>query len=353
MNKTNLLVGAYYCEENTFAQIDEIFKYISETGDIIKEGLNELQINYLNLEIAKFEKSFNSLEKSKKIKTKEDFYKIFDNMIECFYSEFNLSNCEKPKITIVEKFPHPFEDKNYKAMTFSALHEKKFGVPKGIYLLEKYTVHGISEIMIAHEIMHYVLNNLTKPEELLNQEPFLSEGIVDFTSQYLLLKYNIIDTVCLKNWIEFGRANCTDDYIGSLYFREAKQILLIAKKRGMAEIKKLINFGMKELASLNMKEYYYGTCEAYEDKVLNRLISIYDTALTEFSLTVEEFNLFNQLLASFNGVEIEKISLDLMEKEEKLKNLKSLQQKGLLYILDNKVFNTNISLLRTIKVRLF
>lgn len=352
MNKINLLVGAYYCTNNTCAQIDEIFKYINEDGSIIQDELNELQIEYLKLEIDKYKHSFEELEEHKKNQTKEEFYKIFDNMIECFYNEFNLSNCEKPNITIVEKFPHPFEDRNYKAMTFSELHEKQFNVPKGIYLLEKYTIHGISEIMIAHEIMHYVLNNLTKTDELLNQEPFLSEGIVDFTSQYLLLKYNIIDEICLKNWIEFGRANCTVDYIGNLYFREAKQILLIAKKCGMSEIKKLIKQGMRILSNMDMRDYCFKDNIVIEDKVLNKLVSLYDIALSEFVLSVDELCLFKHLLDQTDGVIMENIFLSSIEQEKIPLILNSLQKKGLLYILDNKVFNTNFKIFSTIKIRL-
>ena len=47
LDKTKLLVGAYYLENPKFAQIDEIFKYIDDDGKIITKDLDNIQMGSL------------------------------------------------------------------------------------------------------------------------------------------------------------------------------------------------------------------------------------------------------------------------------------------------------------------
>lgn len=352
LTKNELLTGAYYSADFRCAQIDEIFKYIDDDGYILGENLNDIQSSFVLSEIDKYTESFNKLSaKNKKISNKK-FYEIFDNIIDLFYKEFNVKNYKKPKITIVEKFPHPFEDRNYKAMTFNKTHEQQFNVPEGIYLLKKYTIHGISEIMIAHEIMHYIESYMTPINEQLKQCPFLVEGIVDFMSLYLLQKYNIIDGICIKNWLSFGRGNCSKDYIGSLYFKQAKQILLIAKTCGIEEVKRLIMGGDRLLSNIDLSKYCDKDYKIAKDKTLQKIVSYYDLIYTNFVLTAEELYVFESTLGLVDGEEIKKLDLNINKQKSK-KILESLQKYGLVYILDDMVYNTNKTTLKTIKVSLF
>lgn len=352
MNKYELLMGAYYCNELRFAQIDEIFKYILEDGKISDE-LSAMRKKFLSEEIKKCEDAYNLLTSEQKNCNKEIFDKIFNNMINCFYQEFNIINYKKPNITIVSRFPYPFEDRNYKAMTFSKLHEKQYNVPEGIYLMDKYAKHGIAEIMMAHEIMHYILNYFTPQEFLLKQESFLSEGLVDFISLYLLLKYNILDEICIKNWISFGRVNCTYDYIGSLYSNESKQILLIAKRAGINGLLNLVVNGIGNLVNIDLKEYTDLFNIKQEDEVLNKLISFFDNAMTNVNINVNEFYLYKKLLGVKDGIKIEKLNKSIKNIDSIKKELMNLQKKGFIYILDDVVYNTNFSIFNTIKVTLF
>jgi len=350
LKKEDLLIGAYYSNLNRCSQIDEIFKYIDDKGEILTDNLNDIQIDFLKEEIANFKTSFLKL----KYRTldENDFYRIFDKMIECFYKEFNIKHYKKPKITIVDKFPHPFEDRNYKAMTFNKTHEKQFKIAEGIYILKKYAIHGISEIMIAHEIMHYIQSYFTPENEQLKQCPFLVEGIVDFFSLYLLMKHKIIDDICIKNWLSFGRGNCSEDYIGSLYFKQSKQICLIAKTAGANKVKNLVKSGDKCLSKLDLNEFCNLPTKFSKDKTMQKLLSFYDLVFSNFVLTSEEFCLFKSTLNLFEGKNSSKLKT-IFPKKQLTTLLNSLQKKGLVYLLDDIVYNTNSSVLKTIKISLF
>lgn len=63
LKKTKLLIGAYYIDNPKFAQIDEIFKYISDEGEPITNELDEIQKQFLNSQIAEFKESYSFLEK--------------------------------------------------------------------------------------------------------------------------------------------------------------------------------------------------------------------------------------------------------------------------------------------------
>lgn len=355
LKKTKLLIGAYYIDNPKFAQIDEIFKYISDEGEPITNELDEIQKQFLNSQIAEFKESYSFLEKNRPNLLKinnEELSKVFINMIDKFYEEFNLKNCDKPKVSIVKKFPHPFENANYKAMNFNEHQAEKFNVEKGIYLLEKYTAHGISEIMLAHELMHFVVGEMTKKNNQISQSPFFEEGIVDFMGLYLLLKYNFIDEKCIKNWLIFGRGNCTENYIGSIYFRESKQILWIAKTSGIEEVIKIIKSGQNGLSNLSMKNYCDKKVEPTKDEFLNKLISYYDYALTNFSISAKENYVFKNTLNLVNGKNLDELLLNELEKEEIEQVINNLTKKGLMYIVDKKVYNPNNCSIDTMKIKL-
>lgn len=354
IEKIKLLMGAYYVENPIVAQIDEIFKYINDDGEILNEGLDKSTKNFIKEQIGYFREGYTYLEKNRKDiinMTNEDFNKEFDDMIIKFTKEFEIENYTKPKITIVKKFPHPFEDCDYKAMNFTTIQAAKFNVPKGIYLLEKYAIHGISEIMIAHEIMHFIVGEMTKENEQLNQCPFHEEGIVDFMSLYLLMKYHIVEDSCILNHLIFGRGNCNENYIGSLYFKEAKQILWIAKNKGIEKVKEIIRTGQKGLANLSLLDYKK-TEEINKDKDLERLIAYYDFVFTNFCVDVDMYYVYNENLNINDGKKIEELRAPF-NLSEKLPNIiERLEKMGLMYVLDNKVYNPNAKKIDTMKVRL-
>lgn len=162
LEKNKLLIGVYYLNHPKFAQIDEIFKYIDDDGKPITKNLDAIQQQFLKEQINLMRNSFLSLTSKKNFVTmeKDNFYVLFWEMIDCFYEKFQLTNYDKPNIQIVDSFPHPFEKSNFKAMNFNEYQAQYYHCQKGIYLLEKYTAHGISEIMLAHELMHYVIEEL-------------------------------------------------------------------------------------------------------------------------------------------------------------------------------------------------
>ena len=349
--KKDLLLGAYYSNNFKCAQIDEIFNYISDDGSLVCDKLNNIQKNFVKSEINEYKKSFeNNVSSKVKNLTEKDFYQIFDKMIDLFHKEFNIKNYKKPNIQIVDNFPHPFEDRNYKAMTFNKTHEKTFNVPEGIYLLKKYMVHGITEIMIAHEIMHYVESYFTPQAEQLKQCPFLVEGAVDFMSVYLLLKYKIVDDVCIRNWILFGRGNCSKEFIGSLYFKQAKQMMFLAKKHGIKYLKKIIIKGDRFISQIDLSDSVHLGYKKITDKILKKVVSFYDLVLTSIVITVDEKFLFDYTLGLTDGKDIEKITIKGYDKEKIKEILLSLQKGGFVYILDNKVFNTNFKEFATLKI---
>ena len=94
LEKTKLLIGAYYLKKPIFAQIDELFQYIQDDGTITKENLTPIQIQFLEEQITKMKESYLQLEKEKPNvvhMTQEEFYQVFQNMIDRFYEEFNLT----------------------------------------------------------------------------------------------------------------------------------------------------------------------------------------------------------------------------------------------------------------------
>ena len=97
LTKNKLLTGAYYSTDFKCAQIDEIFKYIDEDGTILSEDLNDMQLNFIQDEVARYTKSYSNLSATNKRVGQDKFYKIFDDIIECFYKEFNIKNYQKSK----------------------------------------------------------------------------------------------------------------------------------------------------------------------------------------------------------------------------------------------------------------
>ena len=357
LEKTKLLIGAYYLKNPIFAQIDEIFEYIDENGNLIKENLDAIQIEFLEKQIKIMKDMYLSLCKENGHLTEmehNDFYNIFNKMIKYFYEEFNLQNCETPYIQIVKQFPHPFEKANFKAMNFNEHQAKTYNCQKGIYLLEKYTAHGISEIMLAHELMHYVIGELTPKNEQTSTAPFFEEAIVDIFGLYFLFKYNFISTTCIRNWLSFGRGNCEENYIGSLYFKEAKQMLWILKTSGMDELKKLANEGQGALSKLDMQKYIDKKINLHEaDEKISEFISYYDYVFTNFNLNIKEYYVFSNLLNIEDGKKIDKLELPDFTNEELQEIIKRLVKKGLMYIYGDKVYNPNKAIPSTIKITLF
>ena len=352
--KTKILMGAYYRNNPVIAQIDEIMNYVNEDGSIKKETLNDFQETFIQEQLEACYKGYTYLQENKPeilSMTPNDFNKTFDKMIEVFAEEFHIQNYEKPNITIVKQFPHPFEKFEYKAMNFNEQQSIKFNVPKGVYLLEKYAIHGIAEIMIAHEIMHFIVGELTPLHEQLDQCPFHEEGIVDFMSLYLLLKYHFIDDSCVQNHLIFGRANCGEEYIGSLYFKESKQIAWLAKTQGIEGVKEKVRSGQTGLAELSV--YENSTLpKTIEDETLNKLLSYYDFALTNFTVDTEMYYAFKNNLDIKNGKKIEELDFKKTLKEEKRKVIEKLQKNGLMYIVDDLFYNPNKQEINTMKVRL-
>lgn len=355
LEKTKLLIGAYYLNNPKFAQIDEIFKYIDDDGNPITNDLNVVQRQFLKEQIHLMRNSFLSLIDKKTLVTmkKEDFYLLFQKMITCFYQEFQLTNYDKPSIKIVESFPSPFEKSNFKAMNFNEYQAELYHCQKGIYLLEKYTAHGISEIMLAHELMHYVIGELTPKEEQTSSAPFMEEAIADFLGLYFLLKYHFIDDICIQNWLSFGRANCQDEYIGNLYFKASKQILWILKTCGIDSVKSLAKRGQGYLAKMDMKLYRDKIIVTPDDEILKKYISFYDYTFTYFNLSAIEYYVLSHLLSIKDFLYSNQITIPDISSLELKKAIHSLIQKGLLYLYNGKLQNPNCYLLDTIKITLF
>ena len=267
-----------------------------------------------------------------------------NKLLDCFYAEFNLNNNLKPNITIVDKFPEPFSDRNYKAMNFNDEQSKKFNVPKGIYILKKFAIHGICEIMIAHEVMHYIMGEFTPIEQQTEQCPFYEEGIADFMGLYLLLKYNIVDSICIRNWLLFGRGLCTEEYIGNLYFKENKQIQYIARKYGTNYIKALISKGISEIQNVKFSNI---SAKLYDnsDEILNKLLATYDYIFSCFTIYLDEYYVYKETLNK-------KIKLDELNiaNIDVIDAAKRLEKKGLIYILDDTLYNPNKCVLDGIKI---
>lgn len=340
MNKNQLLEGAYYLEDPMFAQIDEIFQFINEDGSINTQKLNNIQIKFLNNLCEEFAQKYEENSKKSAINVKENI----DKLLSCFYDEFGLNNKTKPNITIVDKFPEPFGDRNYKAMNFNDEQSKKFNVPKGIYILKKFAIHGICEIMIAHEVMHYIIAEFTPIEEQMEQCPFYEEGIADFMGLYLLLKYNIIDYVCIKNWLIFGRGLCTEEYIGNLYFKENKQIQYIARLYGINYIKDLIAKNILAIRNTKFSNINYPQYDNL-DPVLNKLLQIYDYVFSCFNVRLDEYYVYRATLNK--KIKLNELYIDDVDT---LDASKRLQKKGLVYILEDTLYNPNNCILDGIKI---
>ena len=354
LEKTKLLIGAYYLKKPIFAQIDELFQYIQDDGTITKENLTPIQIQFLEEQITKMKESYLQLEKEKPNvvhMTQEEFYQVFQNMIDRFYEEFNLT-CERPNIQIVKHFPYPFEKANFEAMNFNEHQAQKYGCEQGIYLLEKYTAHGISEIMLAHELMHAVIGNRTPKEEQTSTAPFFEEATVDLLGLYFLLKYHFIDEICLQNWISFGRGNCDERCIGSLYFKEAKQMLWILKTGGIEEVKRLARKGQGFLAQFDMKDYFDKMVINPEDETTRKLISYYDYVFTNFNLNVTEYHVLSQLLQIEDGKTLVELDVPNMTKQELQNTIDQLIKKGLMYRYEEKFYNPNRAISDTIRITL-
>ena len=354
LEKIKLLMGAYYVKNPVVAQIDEIFKYITDDGKVISSELDKIQEKFIEEQIEYFRKGYNYLSNTRKDiinMTSEDFNKVFDDMIVKFAEEFHIKNYIKPKIMIMKKFPYPFEDCDYKAMNFTTVQAEKFNIPKGIYLLEKYAIHGISEIMIAHEIMHFIVGEMTKENEQLNQAPFHEEGIVDFMSLYLLMKYHIVEDSCILNHLIFGRGNCNENYVGNIYFKESKQILWIARNNGIEKVKDIIKTGQKGLANLSLLNYQRVE-KNNKDEVLDKLISYYDFVFTNFSVDTNMYYIYNENLDIDDGKSLEDLNIPQNLSEEPQNVIARLEKIGLMYVLDGKIYNPNAKSIDTMKVRL-
>lgn len=149
---------------------------------------------------------------------------------------------ERPPIYYVDKFPEPYSLMDWTAFAPDAEDERMYGIKKGIYFLKSELVPVYSQILLAHEMIHYYLGK--EGAEFLGRG--LEEGIADFLSLHLVcMKMYGKDTTYAQ--IENVKLSSSLGNYGKLYYDYFKITYFIYEVYGFSEIINLVRGGRKKI----------------------------------------------------------------------------------------------------------
>jgi hypothetical protein len=141
-------------------------------------------------------------------------------------------------LSIVDKFPPPFDKFDWAAFAPDREDEEEFGIPRGVYFRRDRLRPLYSQALYAHEVIHTLTGEID-PEVYAAG---LEEGIAEVVGTcYGGLA--VITPRVLKNMLIYGRHGVERPAIWSLYRDHMRQAFILFREFGLEGLAALINRG--------------------------------------------------------------------------------------------------------------
>ena len=241
----------------------------------------------------------------------------------------------------VDRFPEPFNNRNWKAMSISKEQSLTYSLNEGIYFKKNEIIPYLFEIIACHEINHQFLSIIDRSNSDSFCASLFEEGICDFFSYYILASNNIVPMNAIERFVTIDRALSSgisdirysywvaSNRIEYLYSRSTKENFFNYNISHRSPILK------KNSIDIFIDNISY-------DSTLMQLHNLYRKVCTCVSVSVEEYIVLNFLS--------DKISIERLKKmlgwHSDLFNraIKSLLNKSIIHVYEDVIYNPNFNL---------
>ena len=243
---------------------------------------------------------------------------------------------------IVDRFPEPFADRPWKAMCVDPALGTHGAVPCGIYYKPQYLCSGMFEIMVSHEIVHYLISHYSVGEAR-KYTSLAEEGVCEILAAYALLTVTPDAEHALCSHLLHNRAGAIGAHsIRRNYYNAANHIFDYVCQNGLSALLSALSQGRIAFGDADLSSIAYPSPQT---GVLGKLQAMYSLAERMLVLPATAYLLFAEsatvgeceataLAAKCN------IPLDIVTK-----TLAKLQADGLLSVHQGVVYNYNRYLL--------
>lgn len=338
------LIGPFF-KEREFKQGQVLTKVNELTNNLKNIGDKKIgQEEALSLLISnELEKIGYALENTKIKDPLNSIYSVY-NVYQKKLQRLGI-DLELVKLYVVDKFPKPFDRKEWAAFNADKADEEKYGVPHGIYFKKNSVIPYYTFHLLSHELTHVAIG-LKNPYLLANG---LEEGICDVVG-ILYLNIGILDKKICKNLIINHRFKYGDEWIDQIYLDTFRQGIYIYQHFGLKGMAELIKEGREKIKQV---EKY---CLKGEFEKINLSKGEWIEELTNVIdyFSVYPTGLLVSPLAKYIAEKIEKeekiediIKRLNLKKDEGKKAIEELQNRLSIILLDNqKVAYSSIPVLR-------
>ena len=327
--------GGEFKQEEVLARVNELINSLRNIGNKKIGQRKALSLLVLN----DLEKVKNVLENTEIEDPLKNIYSVYD-MYQKKLSELGI-DLELAKLYVVDKFPKPFDRKEWVAFNADKADEELYGVPHGIYIRNNGVIPYYIFHLLPHELIHVAIG-LKNPYLLASG---LEEGICDIVG-VLYLNMGVLNKEIYKNFIINHRFKYGDEWIDQRYLDTFRQGIYIYKHFGLKGMVELIKGGREKIKQVEKH------CLKGEFKKINLSKGEWVEELTEI---IDYFSVYpTGLLVS----PLAKYIAERIEKGEKIKNIirklnlkqdegekaiKELQDRLSIILLDNeKIAYSNI-----------
>lgn len=173
-----------------------------------------------------------------------------DELVDRFAQELSAIGIDTPgwPVRVVRNFPSPFDKYSWSAFCPDAEDEKRYGIPKGIYLLEKKIRPFYSTALLAHELIHTVAGSR-------NPEIFamgLEEGFTELLGS-LYLGSKTLGNDIARNLFIYSRHTSPIRPNWSAYLDHATQLTAIYRRSGLDGLASILNGGREAIREAEKK----------------------------------------------------------------------------------------------------
>lgn len=256
-----------------------------------------------------------------------------------------LGLAEPPKplpFFLVDKFPEPFADRPWKAMCVDPALGTHGAVPCGIYYKPQYLCNGMFEIMVSHEIVHYLISHYSVGESR-KYTSLAEEGVCEILAAYALLTVQPDAEHAIRSHLLHNRAGAIGAHtIRRNYYNAANHIFDYVCQNGLPALLAALAHGRIAFEDEDLSNIAYPSPQI---GVLGKLQAMYSLAERMLVLPATAYLLFAES-ATVGECEAStlaencNIPLDVVTE-----TLAKLQADGLLSVHQGVVYNHNKYLL--------
>ncbi len=276
------------------------------------------------------------------IKEEMDIEKTLKKDLKSYIQALNRMRIrfQAPELYLMKEFPWPYERIDGWAVNIDYVDEKEFGVPRGIYLHEKYLARRFSTTILAHELIHCAIAENRGMDHVRGIEEGIAE-IIGLALSSKQIGWDAAENVLFNSRFEWPIEDFWANYQVSI--RQAGLIFLQG--------------GIKDLAELVLKAQQKGRKQLYSSEIAtlqglrpNKITSFKRTRLTK---TILRFLAYPQslvvsplafLVASIahKGDSADKLANRLRASTEEIEEaLKELQDRHyIVLVVDGRVLST-------------